>query len=91
MMTEPSPGGGYDMYMRVKQVQTTAPQVFDMPVDFYFAGPNDTVTFQIDERSTRLKYHFPVNVSTVHYGSFELGDEDPVEAELDDVHHFAQG
>jgi len=65
MMTEPAPEGGYNMYMRVKQVQTSLPQVFDMPVDFYFSGPNDTVTFQIDERSTRLKYHFPVNVSTV--------------------------
>ncbi len=64
-MTESDGAGGYNLYLRVNQVQTTAPQVFTMPVDFYFTGPNDTLTLAIDQRQTRITLNFPVNVTNV--------------------------
>ena len=61
-MVEPSDGGGYDIYLVVGQEQTTYPQVFRMPVDFYFeyaGGVSDTVTLLCDERQKRFKFNNP--------------------------------
>ena len=49
----PDGGGGYDIYVAVKQTQNTTPNVFDMPVDFYFDYtylPGDTITLRVDQR-----------------------------------------
>ena len=60
--TEPASGGGYDVYVHVDQVQTTAPLVFRMPVDFAFGFPtNPTEVFKLklDQRyDNRFKLHF---------------------------------
>ncbi len=61
--SEVSDSSGYDVYVYVKQVQTTNPQVFTMPVDFYFEGPADTATLFIDERTDRFKLNLPQNVT----------------------------
>jgi len=63
MTSEPATGGGYDVYLRVKQIQTTYPQVFKMPLDIRFTGPGDTIRFMVDEQNERLKTHFDVGVS----------------------------
>jgi hypothetical protein len=59
-MDEPSDSGGYDIYLVVEQTQTTNPQVFDMPVDFFFDYlnlPDDTVTLRVDERQERFRFN----------------------------------
>ncbi len=61
--SEVSDSTGYDVYVYVEQIQTTNPQVFIMPVDFYVTGPNDTLTLQVDKRRTRFKLNFPVDVT----------------------------
>lgn len=64
-MDEPSDSGGYDIYLMVKQTQTTQPQVFQMPVDFFFdytSQPDDTVTLVVDERNKFFKFHQPSDV-----------------------------
>lgn len=65
---EPSNTGGYDVFLRVEQIQTTDPQVFTMPVDFFFdfnSGPDDTITLWIDKDVTLHKLNFPSNLNTV--------------------------
>ena len=65
---EPSDTGGYDVFLRVEQVQTTDPQVFIMPVDFFFdfsSGLDDTITLWIDKDVTLHKLNFPGNLNTV--------------------------
>jgi len=64
-MDEPSDSGGYDIYLVVRQAQTTNPHTFEMPVDFFFdyAGmADDTVTLVIDERTELLKFNLPSQV-----------------------------
>jgi len=61
--SELSDTNGYDVYVSVKQTQTTAPQVFTMPIDFFFNGPNDTATLWVDERSDLIKLNFDQNVT----------------------------
>ena len=65
---ELSDTGGYDVFLRVEQVQTTDPQVFIMPVDFFFDlsfGTDDTIALRIDKDVTLHKLNFPSNLSTV--------------------------
>ena len=65
---EPSDTSGYDVFLRVEQVQTTDPQVFIMPVDFFFdlsSGTDDTITLWLDKDVTLHKLNFPSNLSTV--------------------------
>ncbi len=65
---EPSDTGGYDVFLHVAQVQTSDPQVFTMPVDFFFdlsSWPDDTLTLWIDKRSSLFKFNFPSTVSTI--------------------------
>ena len=65
---EASDTGGTDVFLLVKQIQTTNPQVFHMPVQFLFTFPtlpNDTVTLWCNDRRKLFKFNFPENVSTV--------------------------
>ncbi|HWR82817.1 MAG TPA: M1 family metallopeptidase, partial [Candidatus Deferrimicrobium sp.] len=65
---EPSDTGGYDVYLRVEQKQTTPPLVFTMPVDFFFnvlTGPDDTITLWIDKDTTLHKLNFPSLLSSM--------------------------
>ncbi|MEW5795686.1 MAG: M1 family aminopeptidase [Candidatus Zixiibacteriota bacterium] len=67
-MDEPSDSGGYDIYLVVKQTQTTYPQVFEMPVDFFFdysGQPDDTITLTIDERSEFFKFNEPADLTQI--------------------------
>ena len=66
--TEPSDTNGYDVFLYVEQVQTTNPQVFKMPVDFYFdygGGLGDTVTVTIDQREKLSKLNFPNPITNI--------------------------
>jgi hypothetical protein len=57
---EPDGEGGYWLYMRIQQTQTTTPTVFRMPVDVHLGhsgGAIDTVTFQINSRKEPVKFH----------------------------------
>ncbi len=65
--SELSDTNGYDVYVEVNQTQTTAPQVFTMPVDLYFTGPNDTAVLLIDERNDLIKLNFNQNVTSVSF------------------------
>ncbi len=65
---EASDTGGYDVFLHIDQAQTTNPQVFTMPVDFFFdlsSGPDDTLTLWVDKRSDLFKFNFPSNISTI--------------------------
>ena len=58
--TEAAPGGGYDTWVWITQVQTTNPLVFRMPIEFAFdydGFPTDTVTLVNDARRNVLKAH----------------------------------
>ena len=58
----------YDVYLVVKQTQTTNPQVFTMPVQFfvnYMFEPDDTLTFWVDERREVFKFTGPGLISYV--------------------------
>jgi hypothetical protein len=53
----------------VKQVQTTDPQIFSMPVDFAFVfedASTDTLTLLIDKRQQLFKFNFPSDI--IDYG-----------------------
>jgi hypothetical protein len=61
---EPSPGGN-TLFMHVAQVQTTSPQVFQMPVDFaidYLDGSSDTVTLTVDEQDEMFRVQLPKQI-----------------------------
>jgi aminopeptidase N len=67
-MSEPSDTGGYDTYLVVKQVQTTQPSVYQMPVEFFFdyaSAPDDTLTLTVDERSELFKFHQSSTVASI--------------------------
>jgi hypothetical protein len=58
--SEPSDTGGYDIYLLVKQTQTTYPNVFEMPVDFFFdytSMPDDTLTLTVDDRVELFRFN----------------------------------
>lgn len=57
----PSAGGGYDNYVELKQAQTTNPQTFKMPIDFYVAynASDDTVSFMVNSRRQVVSWHSP--------------------------------
>lgn len=66
--SEPAASGGWDTYVYVSQVQTTNPQVFTMPIDFFFdykTAPDDTVTLWVDERREVIKVHTPDSVAAL--------------------------
>jgi aminopeptidase N len=54
-----NPSGGYDNYIMFKQIQTTSPQAFTMPIDIYtdYGATNDTTTFFVDARKKLCKWH----------------------------------
>lgn len=65
---EPNPSGGHNVYMVVKQIQTTTPQVFHMPVDFfidYSSQPDDTLKFTVDARKKFFKFHVPASPTNI--------------------------
>jgi hypothetical protein len=65
---EPSDTGGYDVFLHLEQAQTTNPQVFTMPIDFYVKldnGFEDTLTIWFDQRSAIFKLNFPSSVTTM--------------------------
>ena len=67
-MTEPSDSTGYDTYLVVKQVQTTFPQVFEMPVQFFFnyaSITDDTLRLDINERSEFFKFNQASDVTSI--------------------------
>ncbi len=67
-MTESATGGGYNSYVVVKQVQTTTPTVFRMPVPTYFAhsdGTGDTIKLKCDAPQTFFKFHSSKDVYNV--------------------------
>ena len=67
--TEPSATSGYDLYIRVEQIQNTAPTVFRMPVDIAIdrAGilSADTVTLFVDERDELFILNVPSAVNGI--------------------------
>jgi len=63
-----SDSGGYDLYLLVQQIQTTNPQVFRMPVDFFFdfsALPDDTVQLWPNRRRNMFRFNLPDAVNDV--------------------------
>lgn len=67
-MTEPSDTGGYDTYLVVRQAQTSYPQTFVMPVDFFFdyaSSPDDTLTLIVDDRTELFKFNQPDQVNQI--------------------------
>lgn len=67
-MDEPSDTGGFDIFLVVEQIQTTSPQVFRMPVDFYFdetSGPGDTLTLTCDARRKLFKLNRPLGIDNI--------------------------
>lgn len=66
-MTELDPAGGYTMYLTVEQTQTSAPRVFEMPVDIYFASLDDTLMFDVDDRNSRFTIHVPVQATGAEF------------------------
>ncbi len=65
---EAAPGGGRNVYLIVKQIQTTSPQVFRMPIDFfvdYPSGPDDTLKFYVDARKKLIKFHLPASPTDI--------------------------
>ncbi|MCD6250500.1 MAG: M1 family metallopeptidase [candidate division Zixibacteria bacterium] len=66
--SEPSDTGGYDIFLLVKQTQSTQPDVFEMPVDFFFdytLTPDDTLTLVVDERIELFKFNQSSPVSQI--------------------------
>ncbi|MDH3890802.1 MAG: M1 family metallopeptidase [candidate division Zixibacteria bacterium] len=67
-LEEVSDSGGYDLYLLVEQVQTTNPQVFRMPVDFFFdfaSIPDDTVQLWPNERRNMFIYNLPTTTNNI--------------------------
>jgi hypothetical protein len=65
---EISDSGGYDLYLLVEQIQTTDPQVFRMPVDFFvdFAAlPDDTVQLWPNQRRNMFCFNLPDAVNNI--------------------------
>ncbi|RME21899.1 MAG: hypothetical protein D6800_11600 [Candidatus Zixiibacteriota bacterium] len=55
----PNDTGMYDVYVMIKQTQTTSPSVFTMPVQLfvnYMFDTDDTVTAMVDERRELVKF-----------------------------------
>jgi len=65
---EVSDSGGYDLYLLVDQTQTTNPQVFRMPVDFFFdfaTLPDDTVKLWCNKRQVLFHFNLPDAVNDI--------------------------
>jgi hypothetical protein len=65
---EAAAGGGYNIYMVVNQTQTTNPQVFRMPVDFfmdYVSLPDDTIKLVVDQRKKLFKLHVDGSLTNI--------------------------
>jgi hypothetical protein len=64
----PSDTGGYDVFVMVRQIQTTNPQVFHMPLDIvvnFGPGDNDTVVCPIASRRELFKFNYPDDITSV--------------------------
>jgi hypothetical protein len=60
--SEPSAQGGYDTYFVIRQIQTTNPQVFRMPLAFdvlFYGGGRDTLEFFNDQREQIFHINLP--------------------------------
>ncbi len=67
-MYEPSDSGGNDVYLVVKQIQTTEPLTFHMPVDFFFdydGMPDDTLQLDIQHRREAFRFNIPGTVNAI--------------------------
>ena len=67
-LEEVSDSGGYDLYLLVEQVQTTVPQVFRMPVDFFFdfaSVPDDTVQLWPNKRRNMFVFNLPSSTNSI--------------------------
>ncbi len=68
MWQEASDTGGVDVYLWVRQNQTTYPQVFRMPVPFVFHINNnsvDTTSLWCDERRKLFRFNYPADIGTI--------------------------
>lgn len=67
-LEEVSDSGGYDLYLLVEQVQTTNPQVFRTPVDFFFdfaTVPDDTVQLWPNKRRNIFIFNLPTSTNNI--------------------------
>ena len=67
-LTEATDTTGYDTYIVIKQVQTTNPRVFHMPIDVfinYASITDDTVTIKCDGALTKYKLNAASSVSSI--------------------------
>ena len=57
--SQANPSGGYDNYLLVRQIQSTSPQTFVMPMDVASATYTtvDTLRFMVDTHRKLLKWH----------------------------------
>ncbi|MDF1543816.1 MAG: M1 family aminopeptidase [bacterium] len=64
---EPADSTGFDLYVHVRQKQTTSPNVFRMPVDLYFqyASGGDSTMMVADLRDKTARFNNPASVTTV--------------------------
>ncbi len=64
---EPADSTGYDIYVHVRQKQTTNPHVFRMPLDLYFqyASGGDSSMILADIRDKTARYNNPEPSTTV--------------------------
>ncbi len=66
--TEPVGDGSYDCYLLIEQTQVTSPQIFHMPIQFFFdmaLGSDDTLVFVCDERRKMIKINLPFDVNSI--------------------------
>ncbi len=67
---EPSEDSGFDIYLYVRQYQTSQPLVFTMPVDLsfnYLGGTNDTMTVEINQREQLIKLNVSPEVLSIDF------------------------
>lgn len=68
MWQEASDSGGVDIFLWVKQTQTTYPQVFHMPVPFVFhlnSNSVDTTALWCDERRKLFRFNYSADIGTI--------------------------
>lgn len=66
--TEPSDTSGHEAYIFVRQLQTSSPSVFRMPIDFnfnYADATNDTLVLFSDQRKQLLKSNHPTAINSI--------------------------
>ena len=66
--SKPSDTGGYDVYVVVKQIQTSEPKVFTMPIDFlvnHVSTPSDTAVLFNDQRQQLFRLNFDDDITSM--------------------------